>query len=148
VMKLLTDAAGSSDYLLGGVVSYHNTLKQNILRVKESTLESYGAVSEETALEMVMGIKKLTDSACAISVTGIAGHSGGSDSKPVGTVCFGFSYFAEAWTQRHVLTGSRETIRHKAAEMAILTLAKKLLASGSSPTSKSGSSPSSMDSTI
>jgi len=148
VMKLLTDAAGSSDYLLGGVVSYHNTLKQNILRVKESTLESYGAVSEETALEMVMGIKKLTDSACAISVTGIAGPSGGSDSKPVGTVCFGFSYFAEAWTQRHVLTGSRETIRHKAAEMAILTLAKKLLASGSSPTSKSGSSPSSMDSTI
>lgn len=129
VSKLLSDEAGASDYLLGGVVSYHNKLKENILDVQPRTIELYGAVSEGTAAEMVLGIKTLTDSSCAISVTGIAGPSGGTDSKPVGTVCFGFSYFAEVWTQRLVLTGSRETIRHKAAEMAILTLAKKIMES-------------------
>jgi nicotinamide-nucleotide amidase len=127
VSKILSDEAGASDYLLGGVVSYHNQLKHNILGVSETSLAEHGAVSEETALEMVTGIKRLTDSACAISVTGIAGPSGGNDSKPVGTVWFGFSYLAEVWTQRHVFTGSREIIRHKAAEMAILTLAKKIM---------------------
>lgn len=129
ITKMLSDEAGASDYLLGGVVSYHNSMKENILEVQPRTIELYGAVSEGTAAEMVLGIKRLTDSSCAISVTGIAGPSGGTDSKPVGTVCFGFSYFAEVWTQRLVLTGSRETIRHKAAEMAILTLAKKIMVS-------------------
>lgn len=127
VMKMLSDEAGASDYLLGGVVSYHNSLKQNLLKVSGRTLETHGAVSEETALEMVRGIKSLTGSDCAISVTGIAGPSGGSDAKPVGTVWFGFCCGSECWAVHTILSGTRESIRYKAAEMAIIIMIKKLL---------------------
>lgn len=130
VAKMCTDLAGSSEFFAGGACTYTNALKQTILGVHPDTIAIHGAVSEECAREMVAGIKRLTESHVAVSVTGVAGPSGGSEEKPVGTVCFGFAVLDETWTLRTVFSGTRETIRHKAAEYAILTLLKNL--SGSS----------------
>jgi len=75
---------------------------------------------------MLSGIKRLTKSDVAVSVTGVAGPAGGSAFKPVGTVYIGFSYLSTSWVQRFLLTGTRKLIRHKAAEMAILHMIKKI----------------------
>jgi len=82
----LTSHPGASEYFLGGVVAYSNHLKERVLAVPAETLKAHGAVSHETALEMVKGIQKLTGADYAISTTGIAGPDGGSPEKPVGTV--------------------------------------------------------------
>jgi len=89
IQNFLTNIPGSSDFFLGGVVSYSNEIKMELLDVQENTLVKYGAVSSETALEMVKGVRKLTGSDCALSITGIAGPTGGSDEKPVGLVFIG-----------------------------------------------------------
>ncbi len=85
----LTAVPGSSDVVLGGVVSYSNSVKESALGVRSETLASYGAVSENTAREMAIGARSLCKSDIAVSVTGIAGPGGGTKEKPVGTVCFG-----------------------------------------------------------
>ena len=87
--KILTDSPGSSAYYLGSIVSYHNSIKESLLNVKYETLEKFGAVSEETASEMLIGLEKLMNTHYCISVTGIAGPDGGSIDKPVGTVFIG-----------------------------------------------------------
>ncbi|OOG77054.1 competence/damage-inducible protein A [Algoriphagus sp. A40] len=98
ISHLVTSIPGSSDYFNGSVVPYHNQFKQNILGVKAETLNSYGAVSEETVLEMAEGVRKLFGADFGLSSSGIAGPDGGSEEKPVGTVwiaCAG-ERFAEA----------------------------------------------------
>ena len=83
IMHRLTNIAGSSAYVLGGVVSYSNAAKQKLLGVREATLIAHGAVSEETAAEMVTGVRALFDSDIAVSVTGIAGPGGGTPKNPL-----------------------------------------------------------------
>jgi len=95
----LTAHPGASDYFLGGIVSYSNALKQVALQVSPETLKSHGAVSEEVTREMVQGILKLTDANYAISVSGIAGPTGGTDEKPVGTI------WGAIATNDHLFTG-------------------------------------------
>lgn len=85
----LTSLSGASNYFLGSVVCYSNQMKIDLLGVSEDTLKLHGAVSEETVLEMLKGITKLTGSDAAVAVSGIAGPLGGSDIKPVGTVVLG-----------------------------------------------------------
>ena len=80
----LTDISGSSEYITLNLVTYANEAKQKMLRVNESTLEIYGAVSEECAYEMAKGLYELTKSDICVSTTGIAGPTGGSKDKPVG----------------------------------------------------------------
>ena len=80
--------AGSSDYFKGSVVSYANSVKENVLRVSNATLSSVGAVSEETVKEMVRGVLNVMQTDYALAVSGIMGPGGGSDEKPVGTVWF------------------------------------------------------------
>ncbi|HOY84441.1 MAG: competence/damage-inducible protein A [Candidatus Cloacimonetes bacterium] len=126
LQKMVTDQAGASDVFLGGVISYSNALKQSLLRVKPETLAENGAVSETCAREMAEGIKHLTESQTAISITGVAGPDGGTPQKPVGTVCFGFSVLNRAWSLTQTFNGDRESIRHKAAEFALLHLIKHL----------------------
>ncbi len=126
LQKMITDTAGASEIFLGGVVSYANELKQTLLGVAEATLSQFGAVSEECAREMALGIKTLTKSQTAISITGVAGPDGGTPQKPVGTVCFGFSVLTEVWSLTLTFNGDRETIRHKAAEFALIHLIKHL----------------------
>lgn len=126
LQKMVTDIAGASDIFLGGAVCYTNTLKQKLLGVRSETLDRYGAVSEECASEMAAGIKSLTDSQIAISITGVAGPDGGTDQKPVGTVSFGFSDLSGVWSLTQTFSGDRKTIRHKAVEFALLHLIKHL----------------------
>ncbi|MDY0151839.1 MAG: CinA family nicotinamide mononucleotide deamidase-related protein [Candidatus Cloacimonas sp.] len=126
LQKLITDQPGSSQAFVGGAVSYANEIKQSLLQVSENTLTAHGAVSEECASEMVTGIKRLTNSSHALSVTGIAGPDGGSVEKTVGTVYFGFIAATKCWTIKQIFTGDRDSIRLKAAEFAILELIKTL----------------------
>ncbi len=84
---MITNVPGSSEYYFGGAVTYSNESKMKILQVKESTLKTHGAVSENTALEMVRGIKNVYQSDCAIATTGIAGPGGATKEKPVG-LCY------------------------------------------------------------
>ena len=85
----ITNVSGSSEIYAGGVISYTNEVKMKLLSVSADTLEKYGAVSEETAVEMAVGARRALEADVAVSVTGIAGPTGGTAEKPVGTVCFG-----------------------------------------------------------
>ena len=86
ISRLVTRIAGSSAYFLGSVVSYANSAKLDILKVKSETLSNFGAVSEDTVIEMAEGVRKLTGSTYAVSTSGIAGPGGGTSEKPVGTI--------------------------------------------------------------
>ena len=89
ISSKLTSISGSSDFFEGSIVSYSNYLKKNLLKVPKTTINKYGAVSHQTALSMVKGLKKISRSEILISVTGVAGPSGGSLKTPVGCVYFG-----------------------------------------------------------
>jgi PncC family amidohydrolase len=88
ISGVLTAQPGSSKYFLGSVISYHKSLKIEVLKVPASTIANVGEVSLQVAVGMARGVKKLTNSTWAVSVTGIAGPGGGTSDKPVGTVCF------------------------------------------------------------
>ena len=83
---LLTSIAGASAYFKGGIVSYADSTKVNLLHVKQSTLDMHGAVSQQVVEEMARGTAAVFGTDCAIAVSGIAGPDGGTDEKPVGTV--------------------------------------------------------------
>ncbi|GLS83545.1 competence/damage-inducible protein A [Paraferrimonas haliotis] len=91
---------GSSRYLQSSIVSYSNQAKKTLLGVSSDTLELHGAVSKQTAAEMALGVRQIMDTDYGLSVTGIAGPEGGSDDKPVGTVCIGLSTRNQVFTQR------------------------------------------------
>ncbi len=93
VAKAITDISGSSAVFHYGIVSYSNGAKESLLGVKNETLEEHGAVSEAVVIEMAEGVLNLSGSDIAVAVSGVAGPTGGSEQKPVGTVWF-------AWTVR------------------------------------------------
>lgn len=126
VQRYLTDIPGASATLMGGVVSYANSVKVKALGVPQQVLEKHGAVSEECARAMALGVQKLCESDVSIAVTGIAGPDGGSPDKPVGTVYYAFRIIDREFTVHKIFNGDRESIRHKAAEAAILELARCL----------------------
>ena len=109
----IADIPGSSDVLLGGIVSYSNDVKRKLLGVREETLRLHGAVSEECASEMASGARRALGRDIAVSVTGIAGPGGGTPEKPVGTVCFGISTAdgVRTKTERFGESGSRNGVR-------------------------------------
>ena len=103
----LTAVPGSSEYYWGSVISYHNDIKKGALDVSEKTLDTYGAVSEETASEMAIGIRKKFKTDIGISTTGIAGPDGGTEEKPVGTVWMAISFGKSVVTRKIQLPGTR-----------------------------------------
>lgn len=111
LMHRLTNISGSSSYLAGGVVTYSYEAKQRLLGVRPETLATHGAVSEETAQEMVEGALKLFGADIAISITGIAGPTGGLPNKPVGLTYIGIAVpsLNLVRVDRHVWDGDRET---------------------------------------
>ncbi len=115
ISKTITDLAGCSTFFKGGVVAYHNEIKEQILGVSAKALAKFGAVSEETALDMAKGCKKIIETDIAGSVTGIAGPDGGTDEKPVGTVWFGISYKDVTIADKQCFSGNRESVRYKTA---------------------------------
>ena len=122
----MTAMPGVSEVFLGGSVTYSNELKEKFLGVKHETLETYGAVSRETALEMVRGVRERTGSDLAIAVTGIAGPGGGTEEKPVGLVYCAAAGpdFEDCFELRS--GGTRERVRSQAAGTALNLLLKHL----------------------
>jgi nicotinamide-nucleotide amidase len=124
--------SGSSNYFLGGVVAYSNEIKSRILNVSPETLEAHGAVSWQTAVEMAEGVRTLFGVDLALSTTGIAGPTGGTPTKPVGTVYIGLASKETAWWELHRWDGSRlENIA--ASVQASLSLLSRYLAQPDAP---------------
>ncbi len=120
----LTDLAGSSQWFERGFVTYSNAAKTACLQVSPSLIESEGAVSEAVARDMVSGAQISSGVTAAISITGIAGPSGGTPEKPVGTVCFGWA-MKKSDANNHITTttayflGNRQSIRQQAVVFAL-----------------------------
>jgi PncC family amidohydrolase len=122
----ITNIAGSSAYLLGGVVAYSYESKMQILNVREATLLQHGAVSEQVADEMVRNVRALFGADYALSVTGIAGPGGGLPNKPVGLTYIGLASPVGVVITRHVWDGDRESNKAASAEAALALLAEAL----------------------
>ena len=115
----LTAISGSSEVYKGGVISYTNEVKQNVLGVPGDVLEAYGAVSQWTAGYMVSGVRKLLNADVAVSVTGLAGPGGDEFGNPVGTVFIGYEDRRCSVVKRFLFTGSREEVRRQTIEAAL-----------------------------
>lgn len=126
VSKRLTDLAGSSAWFLGGVVAYSNPAKLGLLGVDKATLDSLGAVSERVAEQMARGAARVLGTDAGIGITGIAGPGGGSEDKPVGTVCYAVSLGSRCEVRREVFGGDREAVRERSAQASLMLLLRML----------------------
>jgi nicotinamide-nucleotide amidase len=118
--EILTRIPGSSVWFERGFVTYSNESKNELLSVPIETLEQFGAVSEETAIAMAEGALKNSHADFSVSITGIAGPDGGTEDKPVGTVCFGWCKRGESGTTtRIIFDGDRLKIREQACMLAM-----------------------------
>lgn len=117
----LTDFAGASNYFKGGIVAYTNEIKINVLRIKSETLEEFGAVSSQTALEMAKNVREIFNSTFGISTTGVAGPST-SENKAVGTVFIAIAGENLSEVREFHFKGSRSEIKFQAADEAFKIL--------------------------
>jgi nicotinamide-nucleotide amidase len=122
ITKRLTDISGSSACVLGGVVAYADDIKEKVLGVQKQTLIDYGAVSEPVAQQMAEGARRLFGSDFALSVTGIAGPTGATPTKPVGLHYIGLSAASGTRVRRYVWPGDRDHNRAAAADAALRLL--------------------------
>ncbi len=123
----ITQIPGSSLYFLGSIVAYSNKVKTEILKVKTETLETYGAVSEETVKEKCIRVKNLTNADYCISVSGIAGPGGGTPEKPVGTVWICIYDGKNFYTKKYNLKGNRNEIKEQTVNLCLDMLRKIIL---------------------
>ena len=122
----ITSVPGASAYYLGGVIAYANEAKETLLGVQHETLVTHGAVSEETAREMARGIRRRLGADIGLSVTGIAGPTGGTPEKPVGLVYVALSAADGEYCQRHIWQGDRQA-NNEQSVTAILQMVKSHL---------------------
>ena len=122
IASAFTAISGASSVLNGSVVSYANEIKSAWLGVKEETLVEHGAVSQECVEEMLKGILKMASADYAIAVSGIAGPTGGSDEKPVGTLYIGVASEEKSSVKLYLFKGNREEIQEQATAKSILLL--------------------------
>jgi len=118
----ITDVPGSSEYFLGGVVAYAYEAKVALLGVSWETLETKGAVSQETVLDMARGARRILSADIAVSVTGIAGPGGGTPEKPVGTTWIGLVAKEGEWTRLFQFSGNRQQNKVSSANAAFQML--------------------------
>jgi nicotinamide-nucleotide amidase len=120
VAEAVTAISGSSDWFERGFVTYSNEAKQEMLGVRAATLDAAGAVSEETAREMAQGALRRSHAQVAVSITGVAGPTGGTATKPVGMVCFGWALAGGAAdvATKH-FQGDREQVRRQSVIFAL-----------------------------
>jgi nicotinamide-nucleotide amidase len=127
ISQRITDISGSSEYFKGGVISYSNESKENIILVGRKTLLQYGAVSSETAVEMALGVRKVLNADVGVSATGIAGPTGATEDKPVGLVYVAIAIGNKVYSKELFLGDNRHRNRVRAAQAALDMLRKELL---------------------
>jgi nicotinamide-nucleotide amidase len=125
--KVITDVPGSSQWFEGGVVTYTNQAKRELLGVTQATLQQQGAVSEATVGEMAAGVLAHTQADVAVAISGIAGPDGATPGKPVGMVCFAWGRAgAGIHCRTEYLSGDREAVRRQAVHIALQGLLDEL----------------------
>ena len=124
----ITSVSGASAVFWGGVISYDNSVKRDVLGVPAETLETKGAVSSECASAMADGVRQRMGTDLAVSITGIAGPGGGTTEKPVGLVWFGVASKADVRAEKMIFSGDRDAVRSSAIEHALQLLLKEALA--------------------
>jgi len=124
--SLLTENAGSSSYLKGSIIAYSNQAKINLLGVPIEILNKHGAVSKETAHEMLLGSEKIFKTDIVCSITGIAGPTGGNIKKPIGTVYIGVMIKDKIIIEKNFFKGNRHQIRLKSTEKLMMILINQL----------------------
>ena len=122
----LVGTSGVSAVYLGGVVAYSNEIKEKVLGVSPSLIKTLGAVSDATALAMARGVKRLTGSSWAVSITGIAGPNGGTDKKPVGTVWFAVVGPGIEVAEKKLFSGDRSQIQKQSVDFALDLLKRNI----------------------
>ncbi|MBQ9104991.1 MAG: CinA family protein [Mailhella sp.] len=115
----LTAVPGSSEWYVGGVISYANSVKTGLLGVSEADLAAYGAVSEAVVRSMALGACRVTGADIACAVSGVAGPGGGTPEKPVGTVWIGWCLHGETRAGKFLFCGDREAVRAQTVEKAV-----------------------------
>ncbi len=123
----MTDVPGASAVFLGGLVTYSNAAKQNLLGVRAETLAQHGAVSEPAAREMAQGARARLGADYAIAITGIAGPSGGSEDKPVGTVFIALATARHTFVLNPINRFDRETFKQVTCQQALELLRRHLV---------------------
>ena len=128
VAATITELAGSSEWFERGYVTYSNSAKSEDVNVSQELIAQHGAVSDQVARAMVIGAKQSSNSDIALSITGIAGPTGGSVEKPVGTVCFAWILANNAiYSETKLFSGNRQDIRAQACEFSLKRLLELLL---------------------
>jgi nicotinamide-nucleotide amidase len=117
--QVVTSVAGSSAWFERGFVTYSNDAKRELLGVREETLATHGAVSEETAREMAQGALGRSKGTIALAVTGVAGPGGGTAAKPVGMVCFAWASARSVRSETQQFSGDRESVRRQSVIRAL-----------------------------
>ena len=123
--RALTCISGASSYFDCGYITYSNQSKVKMLDVDIQTIKTFGAVSEQVALEMVIGVATKSHSDVAASITGVAGPTGGTTEKPVGMVCFGFSCEGKTSSSTELFSGDRASIVSQSVSYALRQLSLK-----------------------
>jgi nicotinamide-nucleotide amidase len=136
VGHLVTNVSGSSYYFLGGVIAYSNAIKQHVLGVRPETLSVHGAVSEQTAVEMARGVRRLLGADYGLSTTGIAGPTGATPGKPVGLVFIALVGPSVERCERHVWDGDRVANKVYSARRALQMLIEQLADANQTTASK------------
>ncbi|MDZ7718674.1 MAG: competence/damage-inducible protein A [Balneolaceae bacterium] len=129
----ITDIAGSSNYMLGGVVAYSNRVKKHLLGVSQESLDQYGAVSKAVALQMAKGVAEHLGADIGVSTTGIAGPGGGTEDKPVGLVWMGFWMDGDHFALRSVFTNNRLINKKRTVMVVMESVRRRLLGIDSLP---------------
>jgi len=122
VAASLAAESGVSDIFHGGVVAYSNDVKTEVLGVPESVIRQLGAVSTTTAVAMARGVSRVIDATWGASITGVAGPSGGTVHKPVGTVCFAIVGPGVEWSSQQHFSGDRNAVQAQSARFLIDSL--------------------------
>lgn len=120
VATAITDVAGSSQWFQMGVVAYSNTVKSQILKVCEETILKHGAVSEDVVREMLLGALSLSKASMGVAVSGVAGPTGGSVHKPVGTVCISWGNTQTQYSNTYLFPGDRAQVRLAAVRQCLI----------------------------
>jgi len=123
----ITDVPRSSDYFMGGMVTYSNESKAKHLGIPLDDIKKYGAVSPQVARKMAQGVRKAFNTTFGLSTTGVAGPTGGTKRSPIGRVFIGLAIGRRIWVKKEDLKGSRKEIKRKASEKALQVFYERLI---------------------